>query len=470
MAAWLNQAKDEYENLEDENEDEEVACPPGFGTAASDEKFGALQAAVLQALAGNGSAMSTGKIGFTLSARKKPVAAALYSLLEQGAVRRIDGIPPRWEALAQPEGVPAELLAQAAETFSYKESTKTGPRPRHGDFETMKRVVCQFLAKKGAEGATAGALGYELGACRKAVNAALYACEKEGVCWTVGEKAAGERLRWCCAAEFGSLPAAELPAAFTYAAPAAAAPHRIDSGLAETDQPRKKARIAPPATKARPAQSVAGSAGNGSNFETLKLILRHVLTLKGEAGATSGALGYEVQARKKAVSAALFSCEREGTVLRSTPDGVKPRWVSQYPPPDDAQYLQLPPEFAYAGHEDDEEQETHLPHRAPPIPRGAPPIPRGAPPIPRGAPPIQRGVPGAGAAVPGAAGNAIAVLNEWGQKNRHSIVFQDLGSQPGGGFLCQVTVDGQAYPPAAASNKKEAKRLAAVAVVANLGL
>ncbi|CAE8600707.1 unnamed protein product [Polarella glacialis] len=448
------------------------------------DDFAALQASLLQTLSSNGGAMSTGRLGYELGARKKPVAAALFRLLEQGAVRRIDGVPPKWEAVLDFASPSSVIVGQEAGRFAYeaKESPNPGgPRPRFGDFEVLRRLVCQTLARQA--GATAGALGHQLGACRKAINAALYACEKDGTAWTVGEKAAGERLRWQASPELAAEAPESLPAAYAYSAAA--------KGLVQQGHSFASPEAGPPTKRAKTEQvlvGVVGTAegsrtGRGESFELLKLLLRGRLELHGEAGATSGALGYELAAVKKAVSAALYSCEHEGVISRITADGVKPRWVSVLPPPDLATNLQLPAEFTYAyalgaDEEDSPTEDQAAKPRFPPLP------PRRAPAVSAANSGVSRAPTRPPAAAPAscpAASNPVSLLNEWGQKNRHAIVFNDLGAQQGL-FLCQVSVDGQALPAASASNKKEAsdwmrrarkrgaKRLAAAAAVGQLGL
>lgn len=328
--SWPGAKNEDPEVEVDEEEDEEADATEEVG-----DEFQALQVGILQCLVTAGSACSTGKLGFTLQARKKPVAAALYKLLEAGSVRRIDGIPPKWEAVNGVElpAISQTAMNEASKRFAWSQKASAGgPRPRKDDFDVLKRIVCQRLSQKGPNGMTAGALGYELGACRKAINAALYACEKEGQTWTVGEKGAGEKVRWASAENTES--SEELPASFAYAAQENAAPRLMQAG-----PPSKRAKIT-----------------------------------------------HQVE---------ISSVPASGTF----------------------------------------------------------------------AAPLSMGTP--------SGGNAISILNEWGQKNRRSVMFHDIGGQQSTGkpvFHCQVTIDGEAFEPVPASNKKEAKRLAAEAAIAQLGL
>ena len=79
--------------------------------------------------------------------------------------------------------------------FSY-DSDKQATRPKFGEFGTLKEIVRNLVAARGARGMTAGTIGFELGAQRKAVNAALYACEKDGTAWAIDDKTVGEKVRW----------------------------------------------------------------------------------------------------------------------------------------------------------------------------------------------------------------------------------------------------------------------------------
>lgn len=330
VGTWPGPKHEEPEVEVDEEDDEADA------TEEVGDEFQALQVGILQCLANSGSACSTGKLGFTLQARKKPVAAALYKLLEAGCVRRIDGIPPKWEAVPGSELPPISQTAmnEASKRFAWSQKASAGPRPRKDDFDVLKRIVCQRLSQKGPNGMTAGALGYELGACRKAINAALYACEKEGRTWTVGEKAAGEKVRWASSENIET--SEELPSSFSYAP---SLPAAQDAG--------------PPSKKAKTTHQVG-----------------------------------------------ISSVPAGGTL----------------------------------------------------------------------ASPLSMGLLGKGAPT---AGNAISALNEWGQKNRRSVIFHEVGGEQSKGkpvFYCQVSIDGEAFEPVPASNKKEAKRLAAEAAIAQLGL
>lgn len=424
------------------------------------EEFERFQASLLCALAATGTAMTTGRLAFNLNAKKKPAVAALFALQEQQCVKRLDGVPPRWELLpggsAAAEQAAAAGLQEAPARFSYDDG-KPKMKAKRGEFDTLKRVVLAHVSTKGQTGCTAGALGYELGACRKAINAALYACEKEGLAWTHGDKVNGEKVRWQANADAGAV-TEPLPAVFAYGNTGTVTGKGALSSPVETPHASKRSKTGHVASQA--AASTHTALGLGA-FEALKMLLRCRLHAKGQVASSSGSLGWELGARRKAVTAALYSCEKEGTVRNVTP-GSNPGWISLLDPPPVAATLAMPAEYAYqAGEAEEEDYDVDVSQARPPAERPHVQQKKTTPPA----------VAHSGMVSVAASANAVSALNEWSQKSRRAVLFNDLGADPeGGGFLCQVTLDGNCFPAVSGPNKKEAKRFAAAEAIVQLGL
>lgn len=464
---------EEDDDEEDEDgEEQDVGANQGDTSAAlagdrGGEDFEVLKGAALQALLAHGQPMTTGRVGYAVGAKKRPVAAALFALASEAAIERIDGVPPRWAALTSGQAVGQGAVPHAPSRFAYEpKALRAGvPRPSFADFEALKQLVRSRLATMGEAGTTAGALGYQLGATRKAVNAALYACQREGTAWPLEAAAGVAKVRWA-----GIEPEAEppLPAAYAHTAGACgerAAVAALKRG-AQQVEPERAGGTSASASK-RPRLTMASPPLD--DFEVLKLIVRSRLQAKGAAGMTSGALGYELSAMRKAVTAALYSCAQEGTVYDAAEGSGKPRWACAIPPPASAGSCSLPGRFAYQGRGEEEEGEEAASAAAS---EAAPP--KGPPPawlLAQAKAQAQLVPLSRGPAAKAAAQNPVSQLCEWAQKGRHMVALTDMGQESlGGPFVCQVTLGGEALARGSAPNKKEAKRLAAVAALQQLGL
>lgn len=444
---------------DDDAEEEEV-------DVGDDEEWMAFQSGVLSALVSGGS-MSTGKLGHALGAKKKPVTAALFKLLESGLVTRSDGTPPKWSAAA---GVDLSEIVTApiAQRYLYDASKKkSGPKASGSDFETMKSLVRSHFA--GNNSISAGALGFKLGANRKVVNAALYACEKEGTAWTVSEPGSGQKLRW------SGVPVQcheSVPAAFAYDGGGAAG-----AALEVQQPPLKKARLQGQAVQA----AVQAGPTTGDAFEDMKLCLWARVAAKGEKGVSSGALGFEVSADRKAITAALYSCQKEGKVKNTAEEG-KPYWVCVAQPPDEAYAMDVPEKYGYKGGKDGG-QAVAAQTLVKPIAVKLPVAANVAGLSTKQQQALAKKGQGKGkqmsiapvakaAAVQLSSGavNAVAALNEWAQKSKKSLSFSDVGQDGSGNFLCQVVLDNQPIAVTGARNKKQAKSDAAAAALQALGL
>eukprot|EP00931_Biecheleriopsis_adriatica_P041031 TRINITY_DN23498_c0_g1_i2.p1 TRINITY_DN23498_c0_g1~~TRINITY_DN23498_c0_g1_i2.p1 ORF type:complete len:267 (+),score=50.42 TRINITY_DN23498_c0_g1_i2:186-986(+) len=190
----------------------------------------------------------------------------------------------------------------------------------------------------------------------------------------------------------------------------------------------------------------SGAFASMEPFEQLKAVLHGLVASAGQKGVSSGKLGYDLGADRKAITAALYSCQSEGKVMNTT-EGGKPHWVSCIEPPPDTP-TQLPDRYGYKGTKGLQE----------PVKQAKPCI--AVSPV---VPPSAGG--GGGAAID----NPIGMLNEYGQKNSQKIDFADLGSGPGG-FRCQVTMSGRQIAVESGRNKKAAKTAAATAALRALGL
>lgn len=437
---------------EDEDDDENDVAIGGD----DDEEWLAFQSAVLKVLVSNGT-LSTGKLGHELGAKKKPVAAALFSLAESGMVERTDGIPPKWTA--KPGIDLSELVdAPVAERFLYDESKKrpnAGPKASRDSFEVMKNLVRTHLGQ-GSNGVTAGALGFKLKATKKVVNAALYACEKDGTAWTVSDPQSGTRLRWAGVATKCN---ESLPACFSYGS----------SGSVHE-------ALQPPLKKQRTAQAHAASS-SGDAFEDMKLVCWSHVAAQGESGVSSGKLGFELAADRKAVTAALYACMNEGKVQNVSEDGP-PRWVCLEQPPESASSVDIPDKFAYKG---DKKVGIAAAAVSAPVKKfgilaSAPKLANMSGLTPKQQAALAKKGQGKGgqavavAAPSGGGSNPIAFINEWAQKSKKALSFQDAGQDASGEFICQCVVDGEEVAVASARNKKQAKADAAAAALQALGM
>eukprot|EP00812_Abedinium_dasypus_P008870 NODE_259_length_1733_cov_169.679976.p1 GENE.NODE_259_length_1733_cov_169.679976~~NODE_259_length_1733_cov_169.679976.p1 ORF type:complete len:479 (+),score=148.60 NODE_259_length_1733_cov_169.679976:92-1528(+) len=435
---------------DDDNDEEGGDVDIPTTSADNDAEWGLFKSALLATLQAGGQPMSAGKLGHELSANKKAVAAGLFQLMEAGSLRRAEGVPPKWSAVAPARGRP--VTVQIPARFAYDETKKKanpGPRSSATDFEALKVLVRSALGGKGQGGGTAGALGYQLGAARKAVNAALYACEKEGTAWTLSDKESGAKLRWAAAPTTSP---GVLPACFSYAGNA-------DGAAGAVQQSAKKARV---------EVASFAAAGPGDPFEDLKMLLRAHVFAKGDGGVTSGRLGFELNANRKAVNAALYSCEAEGTVQNMAGEGNKPTWVGVLEPPEGAIAIPLPPRFAYGGDKEPGAVAGPAILTAAAVAGGGKGKGKA-----RVAPAAAMAVAASAAAVSGAAvvgGSAVAALHEWAQKNGKVLLFSEVGQDGSGNFLCECCVDTQKFPPQAGRNKKQAKINAAVGVMQALRL
>merc|ERR1719174_3293492 len=129
--------------------------------------------------------------------------------------------------------------------------------------------------------------------------------------WTVTDKESGTKLRWH-----------GVPAKCNEEVPE---PFRYGGGAEEDGQP--------PAKRARTVSSGGGAASvTGDPFEDMKLCMWAAVSAKGEKGVSSGQLGYEFGCDRKAVTASLYACQKEGKV-QNTADEGKPRWIAIMEPP-----------------------------------------------------------------------------------------------------------------------------------------
>jgi len=460
--AWLKQEEEAGVDIEGQDEDDDDnAAPEGD----DDEEWLAFQSAVLAKLVASG-ALTTGKLGHELGAKKKPVAAALFALVESGMVDRSDSIPPKW---SPKEGIElAELVdSPVAPRFLYDESKK---RPNAGkaskdSFETLKLIVRSHLSQ-GGNGISGGALGYKLNASKKVVNAALYACEKDGTAWTLSDPQSGVKLRW------GGVPMQcdqPLPACFSY-----------DGSAREAHEPAMK--------RARTTEASAGSSGDP--FEDMKLVCWAAVASKGEKGCSSGQLGYEMGCDRKAITAALYACQSDGYVQNTAEDG-KPRWVCLQQPPDAVP--EIPDRFSYKGDKVKPAAKATAPaagmmfNRQVAVANQAMPIAN----IPglsakqqaalarKGGGKgfvVQQG--GKGNVIQQAGGpqgglpaeNPVAFINQWAQKSKKALSFPEAGQDESGAFICKCVVDGEEVGSASARNKKQAKTSAAIAALEAMGM
>lgn len=427
----------ELEDGDDEEDDGEVG-----GGAGSEVDFEMLKAAILVHLVSVGEPTSAGKLGHGLNAKKKPISAALFSLLEAGHVEKADtNFAPKWS-------VPEEIAGTVVGTqgtvvparYSYDASKKgAGQRSSKSDFDTVKNIVQSHLKPKGSGGVSAGALGWSVSASKKPINAALYALEKEGLAWTVTDKESGTKLRW------EGVPKKcndKLPACFAHAGTAASA--------ATVGQPaQKKAKVSRP------------TGGSGDGFEDMKLFLRGKLFAYGEQGVTSGKLGWEFSGNRKAITAALHSCLAEGTVKNLTDEG-HPRWVSVVKPPHAAMSMEMPDCFSYQGKGGGKGGGKTTPAVA--VTSAAS---KKKKPAAGGA--IKHAVAASGS-MPDSSENPVAFLNQWCQKEKKSLSFRDLGQDASGDFQFQAVVENQELTIMVGPNKKAAKSAAAGGAIQELDI
>lgn len=440
--------KKEPAKVEDDDDDDENE---GAVEADDDEEWLAFQSLILQKLVAGGS-MSAGKLGHELGAKKKPVAAALFSLAESNVVERSDGIPPKWTAHS---GLDESALIDAPvpARFQYDSDKRenAGPRSSRDAFETLKLLVRSHI---GGNGATAGSLGYKLNATKKVINAALYACEKEGTAWTLSDPESGVKLRWAGVKAQCNAP---LPPCFAYGG--------ATGGADEAQQPpRKKARI------------IAGGATLSSDdaFEDMKLVCWAQVAAKGDSGVTSGALGFELGADRKGITAALYSCADDGKVQNTGEEGKPPRWVCVQQPPASALSVELPAKFSYKG--DKKAANAAAPAAMKRQTSSVAANMSGLTPKQQALLAKKGGGKGAAAAqIIGASANAgerncLMAINEWCQKSGKALSFVDAGQDAGGSFICQCVVDNEEIVVTSARNKKQAKAEAAAAACEALGV
>jgi len=460
--AWTpqKQEEDEVEIEGGEDDDEEVELG-----ADDDEEWLAFQSAVLAQLVASGT-ITAGKLGHELGGKKKPVAAALFALLEAGMVEKEDreGLPPKWSAK---EGIDESELINApiAERFRYDAEKKRaigGGKSSRAQFETLKLLIRSNLKPQGV---TAGYLGYNMDATKKVINAALYACEKDGTAWTVSDRESGTKLRWAgVVVECDE----ELPDPFRYSGP---------GGQEDGQPPFKKARTIP-------VGGGGGASVTGDPFEDMKLVCWAAVAAKGEKGVTSGALGFELACDRKAITASLYACQKDGKVNNVAEGGIKPKWVSLQDPPESAMNMSVPERFGYKGpgapvaggavtkkpnQVIQVKQQTSMPNMEGLTPKQQAVLARkgGGKGVIPAAQPVQGG--GAGPQG-GGASNPVAFLNEWSQKSRKALVFSEAGQDGSGAFVCQCVMDGEEVASASARNKKQAKTNAAAAALSALGL
>lgn len=450
----------ELEVGDDDDDDDENAV---LGDD-DDEEWLAFQSAVLKKLVEKGT-LSTGKLGHELGAKKKPVCAALFSLAETGMVDRTEGIPPKWTAKKHIDL--SELVdAPISDRFLYDADTKkrsAGPKSSRESFETLKLLVRSHL---GGNGATAGALGYKLNATKKVINAALYACEKEGTAWTMSDPESGTRLRWGGVKVQCNSP---LPPCFAY------------GGAAEGGEQQ------PVLKRARTVN--ANATTSGDPFEDMKMVSWCAVAAAGESGITSGRLGYELNADRKSITASLYQCANEGKVQNISAEGM-PKWVALMTPPASAATVEIPERFGYKGTKAGGGAAAVVQVKkavakaviTAPLANKANMV--GLTPKQQAALAKKGGGKGAAAVMPAVLGqmpavigqkadsvsNPVAIMNEWAQKSKKALTFSDVGQDQSGEFLCQCSVDGQEVCTASARNKKQAKANAATSALEALGL
>lgn len=308
------------------------------------------------------------------------------------------------------------------------------------DFQALQVAVLRALSSLGKP-VRAGGLGMAMATRRKPVEAALYALKNHGAVSLDGKHWSVSEL----AVEALGDDEIEVPARYLY--------------------DESKPRLPRPQT---------------GDFERMKSLVQQKVASRGNAGATAGYVAYQLGANKKVVNACLYSLEKEGAARTLGPKaaGEKVRWTCT--PISGPVSGEVPACYVY----------TNLALLSELAAEEAPLVPEPALKRQRVLPPrVTEGKGGAGAqqmhkaSAPvepvhlGASqplatgGSPISLLNEWGQKQKRSVQFQDCGVEPaGGGFVCKVLVDGQVVASMSARNKKEAKTLAAGVAAQQLGL
>merc|ERR1712232_680511 len=187
-------------------------------------------------------------------------------------------------------------------------------------------ILHWHVAKAGKRGVSSGKLGYDLEANRRAVTAALYKCLEDGLVENMSEDGVP---KWRSLVEpYPDAGQWEMPAKFAYQAPNGGGG---DSDAPETGSNKRLAQMIVPVSNKRPAQKIGGqpvamkqnmSSGNVSapaggkvpapagidDFEIWKMILHWNVAQSGDGGVSSGKLGYDLGANRKAVTAALYKC------------------------------------------------------------------------------------------------------------------------------------------------------------------
>eukprot|EP00930_Biecheleria_cincta_P063489 TRINITY_DN49027_c0_g1_i1.p1 TRINITY_DN49027_c0_g1~~TRINITY_DN49027_c0_g1_i1.p1 ORF type:complete len:336 (-),score=88.27 TRINITY_DN49027_c0_g1_i1:56-1042(-) len=325
--------------------------------------------------------------------------------------------------------------------------------PVDSDFETLKQLVRSQFGTEVGFGITSKTIGEQLGAAEGAVLRALSACEQGGDAWILFQEG-GERY-WSGEAVpcEESLPACYAPGGEESSWTGA------DTGGFVFDEPAAE----PPSKKLRTgiasAQIPAASflpRSSGDPFEELKCLLHGIVAEAGQRGVTSGKIGFDLGADRKAITAALYACEKDGKVQNMSPGGA-PRWLSIQTPPPNAHLTPLPEKYGYKGAKEGRQQhatEKRQQHQF----------------AATVAAPVMGMAPAASSAGTNSdASNPVGLLNEWSQKNKRKVDFQDMGNIAGG-FGCKVTVDGRQVALEKAKNKKQAKINAALAAARALGL
>merc|ERR1712106_214752 len=81
----------------------------------------------------------------------------------------------------------------------------------------------------------------------------------------------------------------------------------------------------------------------------MKLVCCAAVAAKGDKGVTSGMMGYELGCDRKAITASLYACMKEGKVSNVGEEGTKPRWQIMQQPPASAMNMEVPERYGYKG-------------------------------------------------------------------------------------------------------------------------
>lgn len=339
------------------------------------------------------------------------------------------------------------------------------PPADDGNFDTLKQLVRSQFGTEVGFGITPKSIGERLDAAESVVLRALCACEREGDAWVLFQEG-GERY-WSgeavpceeslpdCYAPGGeeSSWTGDATGGFGFDEPASQPPSKkLRAGAASAQIP-----AAASSAWSTALAVVSQAQSSGDPFEDLKCLLHGIVAQAGQKGVTSGKIGFDVGADRKAITAALYACEKEGKV-RNTADNGPPRWQSIQSPPPNAHLTPMPERYGYKGTKGQNHATEKRPQQQFALVAAA------------AAAPVMGMAPAASSAgLSCDASNPVGLVNEWCQKNKRKCDFQDMGNIAGG-FGCKVVVDGRQVAMQKAKNKKQAKINAATAAAKALGI